>query len=578
MTERVVARFRRWFKGHRAFSVLLIVLLLAAHLACNLSWLSRDRTLRADDQGTQLSAVAHAHGIVTTKGFAGVIEVLRGHHAYGWPSASTLPWVFTALVFGYSVPALRAYNIFFLGLLLVAVYRIGRRYWGWQAGVLAAALLSFYPAIYGISRQFGADLPAAAMVALSVDAALATGRVRPLTRSLILGLCVGLGVLMRPHLLIYCAGPLLLELIQGLRRPDGRKRSRILIHALGAAAVAALVSGWWWLGRTGELLHNLSQHGSGEVEPARPRPPIVEYLQEFHHGPSAFLLLVAGLAGVALIATSLHRARSGRQPGSDGVASISRGETIVPLLVWLLVGLAVFGAIQHVRLRYLWPLLPPLALLTAAGLLSIPHRFSRRAVISVTLVTAIASWLLCSLAAGTGRMAPSVDRCEGLSICGRWEEAGPPARDGSYLGAQRVAALLRRDHGDGQGVVLRMEPLDFALLHPLVVTNAVLRIQLPRIIVTGLPVHQSSTLWTGGEDPLHAELGGIAFKRMIPKPGPPAPRCYTLRVTTPASAARLPPLAEGDAPRLLTLRVLSRSHKVKMVLHRHKRCPAPPPG
>lgn len=98
-------------------------------------------------------------------------------------------------------------NTLFLALLLVATYRIGRHFHSRGAGLLAAALLSLFPQVFGQARSQMIDLSLTATLALSVWLMLETDLLRRPGRSILWGIAMGLGMLAKWTFPIYMAGP-----------------------------------------------------------------------------------------------------------------------------------------------------------------------------------------------------------------------------------------------------------------------------------------------------------------------------------------------------------------------------------
>ena len=532
--------------------------ILAAHLLVNVIWLQADLTLRAEDQGTQLASAASAHSVVTEHGVAGVWDVLRGEVGTRQPGAGYLVWVALALIFGHSIFALRLYNIVYLVLLLASVLYVGRRLCSARAGLLAAALLSLYPAVFGASRQFGADFPATAMVATGVAALLYCERFGRTGPSALLGLVVGLGLLVRPLTLFTLAPVLALAAPWSLHRPPSVSRARVALNLALAAAVAAASSAAWWWGRLPQIYQALVLHQRGEVKLHwMEQSSLVYYLRHLPYGTTPFLLGVAGLALAGLLL---------------GRRELQLSRRAEPWLVWawLVLGLGTLALLKVHMLRYMFPVLPALALITAHGLCSLPHRKSRRLMVATVIVTAAATWLFCSFAVGppSGSASGSEEACSSY-LCGTWRYGGPPATDPPVETAQRVARVLRQAHGDGARVVVRM-PVDFAagedheILHAFVVANAVLMTELPRVVVSGRPWAHSSRP-DRSDDPVHGHFCGLSTATQGP-----FEHCYTLIIR---QASRAAPAVSGTP----VLRQTSRfgGETLRYTLWRHRPCPVP---
>lgn len=522
----------RGSKGGRAWApglvqVAILTLLVVAHLGANLAWVARDRTLRAMDMGCHVAGIGELVGLLSEEP-GRLLEALAAPGTPAWPTAGYLPAALGALLVGPSTEALRLLNIGFLILLFGAVAHAGARLGHRWTGVLAVALLGLYPAIYGVGRQVGVDLPATAVGALCVALMLETRGFSRAAVSLAWGVALGWLMLTRPLATLTLAPAALLALAAGVHQARTR-RWRPALNAGAGAALGAVLSAPWWMGRLGLLWHDLASHGAGLDSGGDNR--VLYYFGVLPLAVSPLLLLGAGLA-LPGIRRLMARVRENLAPADLALR-------LALLAAWLLGGLALLSLLGHRFHRYLFPLLPALALLTAAGLLAIPHRAIRRAVIAILLAGSAASWLLCSFAPGqplrSSEHRPEDDVC---SPCGFWEFSGPPAFDPYVLALRRTTALVGGLAPAGRGAVIRLPRLPNP--HGRVVTRAQVSIDLPHALLTALP-------WSAlnrdnpTEDPVHTSIPGGAN---IPRQRRPE-RCFTLQFGSPDEPVAQPPPPPG---------------------------------
>ena len=580
-----------------------VALLVGAHAVANTVWLHQDVTLRAMDMGCHLAAVGELAGLLAQQP-SRLIEAATADGPAAWPTAGYLPWVAPALLWDPSAHTLRLANLGWLALLLGSVAWIGsqlarpitykylktkafpgnsadnRGMSGVETGLLAAALLSLYPAVYGMSRQFGTDLPGTAVSALAVGLLLRTDRFHRTWPSLAFGATLGWLMLTRPLATLLLVAPALCALGAGLLRPSRRARPTIMARAAAAALVGAAVSTPWWFGQLGPLVTDFTGHSAGDFGD---RTSPLFYLGVVPRAASPLLVLAAAPA-VAALAGRARRRRS--RPGS--------GELFGPALLgfWLVAGLVVQSLIQHRFHRYLFPVLPALALLTALGLVRIPRRWPRRIITAAVLCAASASWLLCSFNWGRP-MLTSAERPQSTPLCtacGYWEFSGPPTRDPYVEAIGRATAAVARAHPGGRFVAIRLvagrsEPQPVGeppppdrgptlpSAHAGVVTKALVRTDLPHARLFGLRWAQVGSP-EGGDDQVRTAIaGGVGFSR------PWASRhCYTLALDPP-DLHRPPPVGPTDTspqPRKRVDRLaLSWAGELRVTLWDHGACSLP---
>ena len=583
---------RRW----KVAAILAAVLLL--HGLANGYWISRDQTLRGNDMGPHIQGVAIAHSWIAQEGLVGgVARVSRGKSPIYWPSAGYLIWGTPALIFGHSIDAQRNYNLLFLALMAAALLLMGRRLHSWRAGLLAAALIPLYPGVMGEGRQVGVDFPGAAMVTVCMALLLSIRCFAATKRSVALGVWVGLATLVRPHADFFLAAPMLLALVWGLARPVGVSRKKVVINGLLSLAAVLLVTSVWWFGNLEEIVANFVRHQDGYGF-ARKGSSFLFYLRALVLSASPFLL---GVSGVSLVMVGIHcwherkvergsgsmksAARTamdsdskhncddlpGAVPGASrfaggavpGASRFAEGaaEPLVPnlflLVAWMIGGVGILSQIQVHMLRYLLPLLPALALVTAVGLMSLRHRALRRVAVGAVLLGAGVAWLFDTVDL-VGLPLPQVRPLTVQKIDKEepYVPAGIPLNN-LYMGTlDRAARKLRALHGTGEGVLLRLvldgrpdnDPRHVDDITVRWAAGPILGVALPGMRITEhrFPEYILHRPPNGSRDEL------INFTS-IHYPDRPTPirHCYTMRMfpsTTPA------PAGDASCRRVLDLR------------------------
>ena len=542
---------------------LLLAGILLAHVACNTLWVRADQTMRGFDEPLHVTAACHAINLVLADGVAGAGQAARGRRAGQWPSAGYVPWVLPALVVGHDLPALRLFNSGYLALLLLALLFLGRRLHSDRAGVLAAALVTLYPAIFGASRHFNQDLPYVAVVAVCMALLLATERYARSGHALALGAAVGFSVLVRPHAAVILAAPGVLWTIWSVARPRaGCPRWRVLLNVALCGAVAAGVSAIWWAGRLDHIqeIYASHQQGTNMFSWMHKQSSLAYYLKGLPLAISAPLSLAFAGGCVGLALGLARAARGARRP---------RPEMLL-IWIWLVLGLAAMASFRVHLNRYQYPLLPAVALLSACGLCSLPHRWLRRGAVAAALLAGVCGWLLCS----SSHLRPGsrlVLDCDPNSSCDfgePFESSGPPAEETLYTAGLKVARHLRQAHSGGRGVLVSIsrELRVAMMLKPALMTT------LPLLQLSHRELQAYGQNQPGEEcEPMHQTLGGFSF----PLPNKPFNHCYTLVDTFKADRGPpdAPPRSVPGATRVMEASTRWRDGVARFVLWRHQRCP-----
>jgi len=110
----------------------------------------------------------------------------------------------------------------FLGVLIFATYKIGKRISDAKTGLFAAFILTMYPVLFNQLKVYMLDLPLAAVVSLSIYFLIRSDSFRNLKYTLLLLISSISGMLIKPNFLFFLALPLAYMLMRRLFKPKGR--------------------------------------------------------------------------------------------------------------------------------------------------------------------------------------------------------------------------------------------------------------------------------------------------------------------------------------------------------------------
>ncbi|MCA9430821.1 MAG: glycosyltransferase family 39 protein [Candidatus Omnitrophica bacterium] len=164
-------------------------------------------------------------GVLTSSGF--------------YPFAAYLAAIPLYALFGFNQDAAIAGNLIFLAILIWGAFEIGRALKNPQAGLLSAVLVAFFPFVFGISRNYYIETALMAATTLSVYALICTRRFERRGVSLLFGLSVGFGMMVKwtfaVHLLFPCLWVFGLILSDTLKN---RSYQRTPTHVIGWLLIA----------------------------------------------------------------------------------------------------------------------------------------------------------------------------------------------------------------------------------------------------------------------------------------------------------------------------------------------------
>ncbi|MBZ0273754.1 glycosyltransferase family 39 protein [bacterium] len=194
--RRIVSPLRGRLTAHESVpplaAALVLTAMLAVHLAIAVVWFERDRTLMGNDAADyfQHFLVYEARIAEAGSSIAGLLET------WGWQERTTAPplmflltWVVTRFV---HTPDAARFTVFFAKIALVLfTYGAGRRMFGRDGALVAAAVVGFSPVINVLSLQFNPFVLVAASAAACAYACVASDAFRRLGPSLAFGAAAG---------------------------------------------------------------------------------------------------------------------------------------------------------------------------------------------------------------------------------------------------------------------------------------------------------------------------------------------------------------------------------------------------
>jgi hypothetical protein len=307
-------------------------------------------------------------------------------HAIYYPPLFHTSLAAMMLAGGVSLQYAPLINSFWLLMLMLPTWLLGREAFGRSAGLAGAVLLALIPASAGLAREVLMEVCLAAMVAWG---AWALAQSRGFSRRrwlLLLGALAGLGMLAKWTFAMYLLGPLAWCLYTG-------RRQGLAVDWRGVAwalVIGAAVCLPWYLHSPATLIKNMMLN-VGPVA-LREGDPAVFSLDGLLYYPLSLVnhqmfLPLAALAVLGL-ATGL----------------IWRRKRTALLAAWFLTGLVFISLLRNKDSRYLYPLLAPACLLAVGWAGMLGRRWLRLAALAAVLALAVLHFGAVSY--GWGLLAP----------------------------------------------------------------------------------------------------------------------------------------------------------------------------
>lgn len=380
--------------------------LIALYAIANHFWLAEGASLYGRDVVGHLQLAAKFHSRILdtlhdTSSSAGrrFLDIfslfhewgLPFHHTYIWPKLTHLTTATACLAFGLSRDVMIHCNILFFAVLILSVYLTGRYCHSAKTGLLAAVLVSLYPAVYGQSRKFGLDFPLTAMTALSIYALLRAENFQRRSWTVLLGLILGLGILTKGQIVFYAGAPILFCAAAAVARRETRTASSLLNILLFAIIALAVSAPWWW-GVTIELWRayfaTVTDYPFSWAYAYKHQPPFTMRWLLFHAvhcaisvSPFFFVVFLAAIPGFVR--------------GGCRRRLVIAAWVIGPYAIWTLSNIK--------RDTDFFPCLPAVALMTAAGLMSWKRTVARRGAVAACVAVGLLQFFCVSFSpAGYG--------------------------------------------------------------------------------------------------------------------------------------------------------------------------------
>jgi 4-amino-4-deoxy-L-arabinose transferase-like glycosyltransferase len=422
----------------RLAPVLLIAGLVLLHAFINWLWLANNVTITGIDKSGHLTRSLNYHQALSPLTLRGIFATLVENPIR--PSLFPISATLAYRLLGFSVDAGPMINLLYMAILLSSTYGLGIKLAGRKVGLLATALVGTYPMVYAMSRYFYQEFALAAMVAVSIYFLMASDRFQNRRESLLFGLCLGLGLLTKRTYVAFMLVPVGYVLLRS-KLPAAlwrRLTSRPQIHwraLIVATAGGALLAGLWFFPNREQIAELMLGYWLFPLWwflaaltiylIALPPAPVVNLLGSLSLGVS--LASVWYLARIEFILRAAGFAYGSQGPEGRNFAwldpytysyylhhiviehissfyaafALLAGGVLLflwfrrrpkPAMVWWVLISWVLGAYilmtftLYRQSRAILPILPPIALLTAAGLLMIPWRRIRLALVSLMLI------------------------------------------------------------------------------------------------------------------------------------------------------------------------------------------------
>lgn len=376
--------------------------IIAFHLLNNYFWLKWDtipsgigtdwHLIEAIKFQISLKQIFHANYSIIDK-------LIQAYNMFtAWPNGNSPPLIYLLS----SIINLEHFHLFnarfyfnapFLLMLILSTYFFAQKLFNQKTGLLAAFLIGFYPLICAYSRQFGPDFPLAAMTALCLAVLVYSEHYSKSFYSVLLGVCLGIGALIKLQIVFFLAGPMAYSFFVGLRDYKN-KPPKIFLNFLITLLLLISLASCYWSKIFHEMIGDFLWHmftlfpgysGPKGVGTLGPREIPVFSMDWITYYAGQLLNIMSGPMFIAFLLSSVKLIKA-------------KEKTKIFLLLCLLPPLLIFTLISVKFSKFILPLTPVAAVITSWAIMTIQSASLRRAVslgvISYLVVlTSYSSWL-----------------------------------------------------------------------------------------------------------------------------------------------------------------------------------------
>lgn len=360
-------RLKPWRENLVTHKAAIVLAALTSFLAgTTVLWLVLDRQPPWWDDSFYLTKSLLMFDALMDGGVAGYLKKFFSIIPNRPPLITALPTPFY-LAFGRDPRYAFGVNVLFIPVLLVSVYLIGRKFWGYRAGLIAAYIVGTMPLVYGLTRWYLVEFSLTGLVSLAIYLLIQSETLRRSRETHCFGIVCGLGLLLKVTFPLFVLFPLLYVLLRFVSSNEpgalpARSRLALRLKIVSALVVPpALLALPWYLTNFGPTMRlaefagfspDADIYGTGSVfsfTAAR------KYMFELAGSGASYYYVLLAILLLSLVLVS-GKARSyfqgfGREP-------------LIILCLWGLPFLVfLFG--RNKNLRYVAPLFPVFGLILA---------------------------------------------------------------------------------------------------------------------------------------------------------------------------------------------------------------------
>ena len=355
--------------------ILFIVLLIAAFIFSNYVGVKKFAIYPAGpDEALHLAQSLEFYNILKTEGAQG----LRCWWHFGsrsYPPLFTFSAALWSIFFGTTKIASTMVNSLYLIVLMLSVYLFGKKKSNKEVGLLAITILSLYPFIFGIQKFFMLDFALTAMVSLCLTFLLYSDKFNNRKHSLFFGISLGLGMLTKFTFPVFVMAPFCYVLLSIFRKI---KISQV-INVFFSICIGFIISLIYFSSpiKFFKYWHPMYDEAARGYIPIttletswRTLAGLTFYLRSLFYQISPLFSLFFLIAVILWIKNKDKQSK-------------------IITLLWIIPPFIIFTIIFNKWARYITPILPAIALITAEGILQLNKKRLKLIIVSIFITLGV---------------------------------------------------------------------------------------------------------------------------------------------------------------------------------------------
>ncbi|MEA5467815.1 phospholipid carrier-dependent glycosyltransferase [Spirulina sp. 06S082] len=342
----------------QAIKIVGIIWLISAW--CDRLWIALDRTVPAWDQSNHLTgSLNYLYAFQNVRFWDGEWRNYFWTLTHKYPPLTYILTVPFQQIFGKGADQALLVNLLYNGIILLSVYYLGKHLFNPLTGIYAAAFCVVMPELYRWRLQYLLDIPVTAFTVACFCCLTLWSQQKSRQKSwlwtLILGLCLGLGLMTKQNVLFFLFFPVLYLAVRYLWQRKWEK----LVQLISSFFISTLLWGTWY--RTNFIyLFSTSQNAnaipaSSEGDPALNTLKAWLYYWDLMPRSLSWVLIIFPLVGLLLYLCKKLLKRSSLKNYRLPIASIAW------LALYFFGSYLICSAIYNKDPRFIMPALPIVA-------------------------------------------------------------------------------------------------------------------------------------------------------------------------------------------------------------------------